>query len=186
MPTHLSPGAKVPVFQDGVVPDDYLLDVVVHVFDEQDVVVQGFLVFRVASSLSCCRTFFGNELQAFEHGLVHSAVGIVNQCTYWKMVERPGRGEHILEGSREVGEGLHESNDAFALLDLDLGVFDAADLLFDETGELCCEAVVDLCYGLREEFLVSFFHLRELGFQGEEYADSVQSVLFDSPVDEAL
>ena len=54
-----------------------------------------------------------------------------------------GLGEHVFDRGGEVGEGPHEGDDALAFLDLDFGVFDAADLFLDKARELASQPIVD-------------------------------------------
>lgn len=78
---------------------------------------------------------FGDEFEAFEDGFVEFLVGVVDEEADFGLGGRLGCGEHVFDEGGEVGEGLDEGDDAFAFLHLDFGVFDAADLFFDEAGE---------------------------------------------------
>ena len=52
-------------------------------------------------------------------------------------------GKHGFDGGSEVGEGLDERDNAFPLLDLDFGVFNAADLFFGKAVESADESTVN-------------------------------------------
>ena len=86
---------------------------------------------------------FGDEFEGFEHGFVDGLVGRVDHSPDRGGVRVGGLGEHVFDGGGEVGEGPHEGDDTLAFLDLDFGVFDAADLFFDKARELAGQAIMD-------------------------------------------
>jgi len=138
---HLARGFVAPLFEDDVGAGVDLFDVVVHVFDEEDVVVQCFFVFGVCDSPVPVlrghdgRGFFGDEFEALEHGFVDLLVRVGDREAHLERIERFPFRQHVLDGGGEGGECLDEADDAFALLDLDFGIFDPADLFVDEAGE---------------------------------------------------
>ncbi len=158
----------------------------VHVLDEQDVVVERFFVFGVTRGGGGGGGFLGDEFKGFEHGFVEFGVGVVEVGADGEGGDDGRGGDHVLDCGGEVGEGFHKGDDAFALLDLDFRVLDAADLLVDEAREESDEAVVNPCEGCGEEFLVGVFELGEFGFDGQEDADALEGVLLDYPVDHGL
>lgn len=126
----------------------------VHVFDQQDVIVQHRLVFRVVGAslarrgvvcTSWCssgRRLFGNSLEAVEHGTIDARVGVVNESANFGhavaraivVCTRDG-GEDVLNCGAEVREDPHEGNDTLTLVNLDFRLLDCANLVVDEFSE---------------------------------------------------
>src|SRR2546423_9133238 len=85
---HFSLGFSTPPFQHFAGAAVNLLEVMVHVLDEEDVVIQCFLVLWIStlsrstlSRTSCHRTLLGNDLQALEHGFVDTAIAIIDHMS---------------------------------------------------------------------------------------------------------
>jgi hypothetical protein len=137
-----------------------LFDVVVHVLDQQDVVVEHLLVLRVVratltSRSSVCAAawstgggrLFGDDFEAVEHAAVDARVGIVDQSPDFRdtlaltivVGSRDGR-EDVFHSCAEVRENPHESDDTLALVDLDLCFLDRTDLVVDKFGEESLQA----------------------------------------------
>lgn len=73
----------LPVVEHSVAACVDFFNVVVHVLDEQNVVVEGFLVLGIALALGSHDRgrLLGNDLQALKHGLVDARVGVVDHAS---------------------------------------------------------------------------------------------------------
>lgn len=72
-------------------------------------------------------------------------------------------------------ERLHECNDALALLDLDLGIFNSPDLLVEETAEQALQPLVYLLQRAGEEVLVRVFDIDQLTIDSRQNTDSLST-----------
>ena len=147
-------------------------DVVVHVFDQQDVIVQHRLVFRVVGAslarrgvvcTSWCssgRRLFGNSLEAVEHGTIDARVGVVNESANFGhaiagtiIVCTRNGGEDVLDCSAKVWEDSHEGNHTLTLVNLDFRLLDCANLVVDEFSEQGLQTHGQLVEELQEVIL---------------------------------
>jgi predicted membrane protein len=72
----------LPVVEHRVAACVDFLNVVVHVLNEQNMVVEGFLILGIALALGPHNRgrLLGNDLQALKHGLVDARIGVVNHA----------------------------------------------------------------------------------------------------------
>lgn len=141
---HLLFGLLLPSRKHTIIPRIHLLHIMIHILNQQDVIIQCLLIFRITLALCShhSRRFLSNDLQALEHCLVDLLVGIVYHFPDFELIVFAGCGEHVFYCDGEVREGVHEADYAFAFFDFDFCVFDGADLLVDEAGEQAGETLV--------------------------------------------
>lgn len=124
---HFARGMRFPFFQDGVVSRRNFFAVVVHVLDEEDLVVESFFVLwitctgadRLGLSLHdapCCGVFCGNEFQTFEHSLVDLLIGIINQQPNGWVEKVSKWWKHVFNSEGKIRKSFYKRNDAFAFL----------------------------------------------------------------------
>jgi hypothetical protein len=164
-----------PVIENRVATCVDFFNVVVHVLNEQDVVVERLLVFGVTLALGAHdrRRLLSDDLQALKHGLVDARVGVVDHSSNLQLLAVACRRQHVLNGDGEVWECLHKGNHALALLDLDFSIFNRSDLLVEETAEETLEPLVDLLQGTREEVLVRVFDIDKLAVDSRQDSNSL-------------
>lgn len=181
-----------------------LFDVVVHVFDQQDVVVQHLLVLgivcaaltsrrsvRAATRSTCSGRLFGNDFQAVEHAAVDSRVGVVDQSPDFRntlaltiIVGACNGREDVLHSSAEMRENSHESDDTFALVDLDLCLLNRTDLVVDELGEESLQAHGQLVQKLQEILLCSIGEVERVLAERDEYTHALDGVRRHGPIEQ--
>jgi hypothetical protein len=154
-----------PGLQHGIVASVHFFDVVIHVLDEEYVIVECLLIFWIALALGghYRRRLLSNDLQAFEHGFVHPLISVIDHASDLELLPAVGsRWQHILNCSRKVRERLHEGNDTFALLDLDFGILNGTYLLVEEAIEETLQSFVYLLQVPCQEVLVCVLDINKL------------------------
>jgi len=150
------PACEYCVFLAAVVD---FFDVVVHVLDEQDVIVEHLFVLGVGALLSAHGGRLARDLlEAYPHCLVDAVIGCVDHGAHFHEIGSCGRAAScaridVLDADGEVGKYAHECDDAFAFLDLDFCVLNRPDLVVDELGEEIVKSRARLCKRAKEEFL---------------------------------
>lgn len=182
---HVKGCSGFPFFQDRVAPRRDFFNVMVHVLDEEDVIIERFFIFWISCAgtrtlilslrPAACRAFLGDEFQALEHGLVDLLVGVIDHGPNGRVREVSQRGKHVFNSQGEIRECFDERDNAFALFDLDLRVFDSTDLFFYKAAKQGSYAVVDLAHDLDEEFLIRIFELRKLGLERKKHTNTLST-----------
>ncbi|KAI7340932.1 hypothetical protein KC340_g32 [Hortaea werneckii] len=167
----------------------HLLKVVIHVFNQKNMIVQHFFVFGVVAHSSsrhllCLSasawTFLGNDFETIKHRLVDPDVRIINQASHlhhtlrWALVVFSSHcSKHILDSSTEMWEDFDETDDALALLDLDLRVFDCADLIIDEFRPQILQFRDELVEHLQQELLICLLEIESMLAKASHHADTL-------------
>ena len=160
----LGGGLCLPAAEDGagVAAVVDFFNVVVHVLDEEDVVVEDLLVFLgrahgAARAEAGC--VFGDLLESDPHALIDALVGLVDGLANLArgVTHSAGAagaaGKDVLERCAKMGECAHEADDSLAFLQKDLCLFDSVDLGIDELVEDDAQLCVRVCQRAEQEVL---------------------------------
>jgi len=169
-----------------------LLDIMVHVLDDQHLIIQQLLLLLavVRPGPRRRRTFLGDDFETIKHRTVDPCVCVVDSeadisdglCLLVVVPATDGR-EDVLHSRGEVWEGLHERDDALALLDLHLRVFNGADLLVDELGKEIGQPRSKTFRQLEEEVLVAVAEVKGVAAETGHNTNTLDGVERYRPVD---
>jgi len=163
---HLEHGFTSPLSECCITALVDLIVEVEHVLNEQDVVVQRFLVFGVCTeALACHWCSFRDRLKTIEHGPNDLVVCCINHGARFESLGPVGRRQHVFNDDGEVGEDLYKGNDALALVDLDLGLFNGTKLSIHKLVEGDGKPFVDPTDGTDNELLVGVLQLEAFALE---------------------
>src|SRR6266536_6128635 len=131
MLAHVMSCAISPFLKDNVASSFDLLDVMIHVFNEKNVIIERLLVFGVTATacLTSSRGLFSNEFERLPHGTIDLRVRVIDRVTNFQGLRIGLRGgQHVFNCDGKVRERLDECNHTLSLLDFHLRLLDAVNL----------------------------------------------------------